>query len=150
MAARDELDRSRRIHKLSGPVPKDAAGRPLCRWCGKPVPPPKRTVCSQACVHEIRMRTDQGYARNRVYERDKGRCALCGVDTDRLARIARRLQSIACFEHRMPGGQWAPHPSAARRLVQLEQLLAIICGLGTSWEIPRAPAGGWGGVDTLT
>jgi 5-methylcytosine-specific restriction endonuclease McrA len=32
-------------------------------------------------VHEWRLRTDSGYLRERVKERDKGRCALCGVDT---------------------------------------------------------------------
>src|ERR1700683_5743827 len=57
------------------------AGRPLCRWCRYEVPKGRRTFCSEACVHEWKLRTDPGYLRERVFERDKGVCASCGLDT---------------------------------------------------------------------
>lgn len=55
--------------------------RTLCRWCSLEVPPRRRTFCSAYCVNEWRLRTDPGYLRERVLERDRGICALCGVDT---------------------------------------------------------------------
>lgn len=62
--------------KLRGPN-----GRKLCRWCGKETEPPRRTFCSDACVEEWSVRSNAGYARSMVWNRDKGVCALCGVDT---------------------------------------------------------------------
>jgi 5-methylcytosine-specific restriction enzyme A len=56
-------------------------GRALCRWCNLEVPAGRFTFCSDWCVHEWRLRTDSGYLRERVQERDKGVCALCRVDT---------------------------------------------------------------------
>ena len=61
-------------------VPKGQNGRGLCRWCQLEVPPRRFTFCSEWCVHEWRLRTDPGYLRDQVFARDKGKCALCGVD----------------------------------------------------------------------
>lgn len=63
-------------------VKRDADGRPLCRWCERPVKPPKHTLCGDPeCVHQYRLRSDAGYLRAVVFERDGGVCALCGLDT---------------------------------------------------------------------
>lgn len=59
-------------------VDHDAEGRPLCRWCHEPVPKGRRTFCSDGCVHEYRIRSDPGYVRHCVYQRDHGVCAECG------------------------------------------------------------------------
>ena len=59
---------------------KGPNGRSLCRWCELEVPPRRFTFCSDWCVHEWRLRTDPGYLRDQVFARDKGLCALCGVD----------------------------------------------------------------------
>lgn len=67
-------------------------GRSLCRWCGTEVQPPRRTFCSNNCVHEWRLRSDPGYLRDRVSERDKGVCAVCGRDTTALERELRELR----------------------------------------------------------
>jgi 5-methylcytosine-specific restriction protein A len=66
-------------------------GRALCRWCQTEVSPPRRTFCSDACVHEHSMRTSSTYVRRVLFERDHGRCALCGVDT---ADALRELQAL--------------------------------------------------------
>lgn len=75
------------------------SGFPLCRWCGKECPSKQRTFCSgkratfdratgavkdggTGCVHEHCMRSQPGYARRLVYARDRGVCALCGVQCD--------------------------------------------------------------------
>ena len=69
-------------------LPKDENGFTMCRWCNGPVKPPKRTMCSPECVHEIRIRTSNNYVRDCVYKRDKGICALCNVDTKSTAKEA--------------------------------------------------------------
>src|SRR5206468_8299143 len=55
-------------------------GRILCRWCNLETPRGRVTFCSDWCVHEWRLRTDPGYLRDQVFERDKGICAACGLD----------------------------------------------------------------------
>ncbi len=62
-------------------LPRGPGGRVLCRWCQLEVPPRRRTFCSDYCVHEWRLRSDAGYLRDCLFARDRGVCALCGVDT---------------------------------------------------------------------
>jgi 5-methylcytosine-specific restriction protein A len=62
-------------------LPKGQNGRPLCRWCGLEVPPRRFTFCSDWCVHEWRLRTDPGYLRDQVFQRDRGVCAICHADS---------------------------------------------------------------------
>jgi 5-methylcytosine-specific restriction protein A len=66
-------------------------GRALCRWCSLEVPAGRRTFCSDWCVHEWRLRTDPGYLRERVFARDKGVCAACGLDAEAEWRRIKRL-----------------------------------------------------------
>lgn len=86
-----------RIKLVKGPN-----GRNLCRFCKTEVTPPRRTFCSGektqysrrkingvwtavvykqgfGCVHEWCLRNWPKYARNAVFDRDQGVCALCGV-----------------------------------------------------------------------
>ena len=72
-------------------IPRGENGRPLCRWCNTEVQPPRRTFCSDECVHHWRMRTSPAYVREQVYKRDRGLCALCGEDTMARARLLRKL-----------------------------------------------------------
>lgn len=51
----------------------------------------RRTFCSDACVHEWRLRSSTSYLRECVFDRDKGVCALCGVDTHKQRRRIMRL-----------------------------------------------------------
>lgn len=62
-----------------------------CRRCGGEIPEGgrRRTFCSAECVHEWKLRTDPNYVRLKVFERDKGICALCGLDTQTLAPLNR-------------------------------------------------------------
>ena len=62
-------------------LPKNKEGQTLCRFCSKPVLPPRRTMCSAECSHEISIRNNGRYMRNAVYQRDKGICSICGIDT---------------------------------------------------------------------
>lgn len=67
-------------------------GRPLCRWCRMETAPPRRTFCSDYCVHEWRLRSDPGYLRECLLARDRGVCAQCGIDTLDEYRRIRRLR----------------------------------------------------------
>lgn len=66
---------------------KGENGRCLCRWCGVEVPAGRQTFCSDWCVEEWKLRSDAGHLRQRVLERDRGVCAVCGLDC--LAEFAR-------------------------------------------------------------
>jgi len=65
---------------------KGPNGRGLCRLCSTEVPPRRRTFCSEDCVHEWKLTSDPGYVRSQLWKRDKGTCALCGVDTVALVK----------------------------------------------------------------
>lgn len=69
--------------------------RGLCRRCGAAVPKGRLTFCSAECVHQWKLRTDSGYLREQVFARDRGVCALCGVDTEALRRDKRKLDFAA-------------------------------------------------------
>lgn len=71
-----------------------------CRFCDGQVSRPRRTFCSDRCVHEWRMRSSRSYARYIVWLRDQGICEMCGVDTndratmiDRANQLGRRFPS---------------------------------------------------------
>jgi 5-methylcytosine-specific restriction enzyme A len=76
-------------------VERGPNGRPLCRWCRSEVPKRRRTFCSEACVHEWKLRTDPGYLREKIFARDRGVCAKCGVDAITLRRDMRKLDYAA-------------------------------------------------------
>lgn len=57
-------------------------GQPLCLVCdGVIIDPRRKTFCSQACSDNHYIRTRPDFARLKVFERDHGICALCGIDT---------------------------------------------------------------------
>jgi hypothetical protein len=63
-------------------LPTGPNGLPLCRWCQLEIlAKRRRTFCSDYCVHQWRLRTDPGYLRDQVFARDRGRCAVCRIDT---------------------------------------------------------------------
>ncbi len=59
------------------------------------MPKGRFTFCSDQCVHEWRLRTDPGYLREQVFRRDKGVCALCGLNTEQLRKEKRKLDYAA-------------------------------------------------------
>ncbi len=68
-------------HAVRAELPKGPSGRTLCRWCGLEAQGRRHTFCSDWCVHEWRLRTDPSYLREQVFARDRGRCALCHIDS---------------------------------------------------------------------
>jgi 5-methylcytosine-specific restriction protein A len=77
------------IHKSKLPINK--SGFVACRWCGGDVKPPRRTMCSPECVHELLIRRDNRYIRDCLYKRDNGICSICNIDTKEIAKKALSL-----------------------------------------------------------
>jgi 5-methylcytosine-specific restriction protein A len=86
-------------------LPKGENGRSLCRWCSLEVPAGRLTFCSDWCVEEWRLRSNPGHLRERVFERDRGICAVCRIDCvaelHRLKRLRGASRLKAAAEWRM-------------------------------------------------
>jgi 5-methylcytosine-specific restriction endonuclease McrA len=71
---------------------RDAAGQAICRWCRAPVAWPRRTFCSENCVHEWKVRSSPWYVRQQLKKRDRGICRICGLDVAKAHREWRKQQ----------------------------------------------------------
>lgn len=80
-------------------LPRGPNGRALCRQCQTEVSPPRRTFCSKACVDTWMIRTGSRTALH-VRRRDRGICALCGLDCEALRRELEKLKAALPFELR--------------------------------------------------
>lgn len=70
-------------------------GEGRCRNCGGPITEKRRqTFCSASCVDEWKIACSPKFAAMQVFRRDKGVCAECGLDCDRLeGRLLMRVRS---------------------------------------------------------
>ena len=59
------------------------------------MPKGRVTFCSDFCVDEWRLRTDPGYLREKTFERDKGVCAICRVDTTAAYLALKKSRGVA-------------------------------------------------------
>jgi 5-methylcytosine-specific restriction enzyme A len=108
-------------------LPKGPNGRTLCRWCNLEVPKGRLTFCSDFCVHEWRLRSDAGYLRERVFERDRGVCAICGVDTVAEFAHLKRLRGRARLARL---ASWGMRPGSRRSLWDADHILPVAEGGG--------------------
>jgi len=108
-------------------VKRGASGRPLCRWCRAETPLRRRTFCSDACVHEWKLRTDPGYLREQVLKRDAGICAQCRVDTVALRRDMRRLDFAA---RRKFLKEWGLAERSRKSLWDADHIVPVVEGGG--------------------
>jgi hypothetical protein len=102
-------------------------GRGLCRWCSLEVPRGRYTFCSEFCVHEWKLRTQPGYLREHVFERDRGICAGCGIDTvteARRLRFARGPQRASLLTH------WGLRRRSRKSLWDADHIVPVIEGGG--------------------
>jgi len=108
----DLVSFKRRSHSSEFPVVVGAHGLPACRWCRKTVLPPRSTFCSQACVHEYKLRSDPAYLRSQAFMRDRGVCTRCGFDTLELRRelnaASPEARARRCEELRIPPHRGEP------------------------------------------
>lgn len=76
-----EADAFRRAPAAAGFASRAELEAGLCRNCRREVPAGRRTFCSPECVNAWRMRTDP---RPFVFQRDRGVCSSCKLDTEQL------------------------------------------------------------------
>lgn len=108
-------------------IPRGANGRGLCRWCALEVPARRFTFCSSYCVHEWKLRSQPQYLREQVYQRDKGMCACCGVDTLlelRRLRRSREPRRTELMQH------WGLRTRMRKSLWDADHILPVIEGGG--------------------
>ena len=78
--------------RKSAKLVRDETGRVLCSCgCGRVPVKPRRTWFSHACVVAWKERNDPQTIRRRVFERDRGVCAICGRDAN---QAKRRCQDV--------------------------------------------------------
>lgn len=107
---------------------KGSGGRPLCRWCGLEIlPGRRRTFCSEWCVNEWRLRTQPGYLREKVFERDRGVCAVCGIDCEAEWRRLKRLRGAA---RTRAFASWSLRAGARRSLWDADHIVPVVEGGG--------------------
>lgn len=112
-------------------LPKGPNGRNLCRWCNLEVPKGRLTFCSDWCVEEWRLRSDPGYLREKVFERDRGICALCGVDTVQAEQHLKRLRGAARLKAHLDWGIRGPSGKPGRKsLWDADHIMPVVEGGG--------------------
>lgn len=78
----------------SAKTQRDEKGNIVCSCgCGRPPGKGRRTWHSQECVDKWMVANSSQYVRDKLYERDKGVRAMCGVDAKRAHRRARVASS---------------------------------------------------------
>lgn len=65
----------------------EAARLKCCRWCHAAVPKGRRTWCGDECVEAYKNEHDWQHIRRNVLARDRGVCALCGIECLQVYRL---------------------------------------------------------------
>lgn len=108
-------------------IPKGPNGRFLCRWCSLEVPKGRLTFCSDFCVEEWKLRTDPGYLRQKVLDRDKGICAACRIDCLAEWRSIMRLRGAARHRKLL---DWNVKGRVRRSLWDADHIVPVVEGGG--------------------
>ena len=106
---------------------KGTNGRNLCRWCDLEVPKGRLTFCSEWCVDEWRKRTDPGYVRQKVLERDHGICFACGIDCLAAWRDLKRQRGVGRAKAL---AAWGLRPGARKSLWDADHIVPVVEGGG--------------------
>lgn len=115
-------------------------GKYYCRFCGSPCPRGRRSYCSDSCQKEMELRFSSAYVRKQVFERDKGICALCGCNADKLEERVRRIWHKLKWER-----------GRDNRMDRVRRLLGVLNLRETLWNAdhitPVVKGGGGCGLD---
>ena len=114
--------------------------RGYCTWCEVAVKKPRIYWCSDECVLAYRLRSDGSFLRSKVFERDQGICAACGLDTEALkaAYVQAARAAVEGVEERMEAlgfkvngpGLW----SRPDHLWENNHIIPVCKGGGASWD----------------
>jgi len=98
-----------------------------CRNCGGSLPKRARTSCSRECTEIIKLLTLSGYARWAVKQRDRGVCAICGCDTEKVKRILRHAGNSWSFRFETQASLGFGRSS---HLWEMDHILPVVYGGG--------------------
>jgi 5-methylcytosine-specific restriction protein A len=126
----------------------------LCRLCKTETTYKRATLCSEACRERWAIMTSPGYARQLVYQRDQGICALCGVDTIMLLGMIEGPKKAYHSAHPWPRWQDMPPGSFVRRIgYNAHPLLYTLGRTESLWDadhiVPVVEGGGECDLDNL-
>jgi 5-methylcytosine-specific restriction endonuclease McrA len=108
-----------------------------CTWCGQQVPKGLRRWCGKDCYEAAALRCDTAFITRRVWERDKGVCAACGVDTQAIQKRLIRMRERAVYSKRIHSFQrWrrvkAKYTGGADHYWEADHIIPVIEGGGCS------------------
>lgn len=128
---------------------KGPNGRRLCRWCGTEVTPPRRSWCGDECVAAFLDETNPGRRRLNAFERDQGRCRLCGRDVGRLEKwLGSHLRAPLpdYGDHHGWRARWRRESRRGRRRRDWLRARGLLGGQGHVYEcdhiVPQVEGGG--------
>jgi 5-methylcytosine-specific restriction endonuclease McrA len=78
-------------------------------------------------VEEWRLRTDPGYLREKVLERDHGICAACGIDCLAAERQLKRLRGAPRLKASL---DWGLRPGSRKSLWDADHIVPVVEGGG--------------------
>lgn len=133
-----------------------------CAWCGtEELPKGRRSWCSQECVNAYLMVSSSDHIRKKVFERDKGICALCGCDSrkeyaawnDQRKEISRLVAWFTSLRYNPQTGKWERFDRYSKEGKAFEAYLLNkyapgnwTSGRSTAWDadhiVPVAEGGG--------
>ena len=108
-------------------LPKGPNGRSLCRWCNLEVPKGRVTFCSEWCVDEWKLRSNPGFVREKVFERDRGVCAVCATDCEAAYHHLRKLRGTARLR---AWNEWGIKVNSRRTLWDADHIIPVVEGGG--------------------
>lgn len=138
--------------RINLPYPRDANGKPLCRWCEKPVAPPRVSWCSKKCVDEYLARSQWPVMRDRIIARDVV-CQVCGsIAWDKrlgaVLRIRIAYQGDELSGWAIESTNWREGAQRRRRVLNVEELVeGAFCRVEPMWEVDHIIAVNDGGTD---
>lgn len=83
-----ELESTQRFLGSRPEAARAARQQARCKLCCGPVEPPRRTLCSDSCAHQLTLRAQGSYLRKCLVRRDSAVCSICGVNAGAAARAA--------------------------------------------------------------
>lgn len=119
--------------------------RGFCTWCGKRITQKaRRTWCGDACVTDFHLYCSVGY-REFCEKRDRGVCALCGLDCEWLAGEIRKLRQRArawISDGRIAQGDWQG-PTNRRGRKNRRRCKRALAMLPRGFRYITSPLSGW-------
>lgn len=119
-----------------------------CRLCRGPLLARRRTFCCDECVHFHTLRTSGRAVRDALLVRDKGVCALCGVNAyaaykDAKAAVWTAVEAWRAEPHKRSTREEAARTALKHHLELVAPMFAPHARLGRSWRMRPSQGSFW-------